>query len=150
MSLLDKVNEGIKSSMLGRDKVRLEALRGVKKEFLEAMTAKGAGNKLEDEQALKIIQKMVKQREDSAAMYRDAGRDELAESEFAEVEVLKEFLPKQLSPEEVALAVQKIVEELGASSMKDMGRVMGRATKELGAQADGKLIAEVVKKQLSE
>ncbi|MDO5036191.1 MAG: GatB/YqeY domain-containing protein [Porphyromonas sp.] len=149
MSLVEIINEGIKQAMLSKDKVRLETLRGVKKEFLEALTAKGAEHALSDDQALKIIQKMVKQREESVRMYREAGREELATSEEAEIKVLTEFLPEQLSPEAVLEAVQKIVTELGATSMKDMGRVMGVATKTLGSQADGKTISEIVKQLLA-
>lgn len=149
MGLVEQVNEGIKQAMLSRDKVRLEALRAMKKEFLEAMTAKGASHELDDEQALKIVAKLVKQREESASLYRDADRLELAEAEEAEAEVFKGFLPAQLSEEEIEAKVREIIARLGVADIKGMGQVMGTATKELGASAEGKVISQVVKKLLS-
>lgn len=149
MALLEQVNEGIKQAMLSRDKVRLEALRGIKKEFLEAMTAKGAAGELDDDHALKIIAKLVKQREESASLYRDADRLDLAEAEEAEAEVYRSFLPAQLSEEEIAEKVKEIISKLGVTDIKGMGKVMGVATKELGASADGKLISQIVRKLLS-
>ena len=149
MGLVQQVNEGIKQAMLSRDKVRLEALRAMKKEFLEAMTAKGASHELDDEQALKIVAKLVKQREESASLYRDADRLELAEAEEAEAEVFKGFLPAQLSEEEIEAKVREILARLGVADIKGMGQVMGTATKELGASAEGKVISQVVKKLLS-
>lgn len=149
MALLEQVNEGIKQAMLSRDKVRLEALRGIKKEFLEAMTAKGAAGELDDDHALKIIAKLVKQREESASLYRDADRLDLAEAEEAEAEVYRSFLPAQLSEEEITEKVKEIISKLGVTDIKGMGKVMGVATKELGASADGKLISQIVRKLLS-
>ena len=149
MGLVEQVNEGIKQAMLSRDKVRLEALRAMKKEFIEAMTAKGASHELDDEQALKIVAKLVKQREESASLYRDADRLELAEAEEAEAEVFKGFLPAQLSEEEIEAKVREIIARLGVADIKGMGQVMGTATKELGASAEGKVISQVVKKLLS-
>lgn len=149
MALIEQVNEGIKQAMLSRDKVRLEALRGIKKEFLEAMTAKGAAGELDDDHALKIIAKLVKQREESASLYRDADRLDLAEAEDAEAEVYRSFLPVQLSEEEIAEKVKEIISKLGVTDIKGMGKVMGVATKELGASADGKLISQIVRKLLS-
>lgn len=149
MALLEQVNEGIKQAMLSRDKVRLEALRGIKKEFLEAMTAKGAAGELDDDHALKIIAKLVKQREESASLYRDADRLDLAEAEEAEAEVYRSFLPAQLSEEEIAEKVKEMISKLGVTDIKGMGQVMGVATKELGASADGKLISQIVRKLLS-
>ena len=149
MALLAKVNEGIKQAMLSRDKVRLEALRGIKKEFLEAMTAKGAAGELDDDHALKIIAKLVKQREESASLYRDADRLDLAEAEDAEAEVYRSFLPAQLSEEEIPEKVKEMISKLGVTDIKGMGQVMGVATKELGASADGKLISQIVRKLLS-
>ena len=142
MALLEQVNEGIKQAMLSRDKVRLEALRGIKKEFLEAMTAKGAAGELDDDHALKIIAKLVKQREESASLYRDADRLDLAEAEDAEAEVYRSFLPAQLSEEEITEKVKEMISKLGVTDIKGMGQVMGVATKELGASADGKLIPD--------
>ncbi|MDD7438573.1 MAG: GatB/YqeY domain-containing protein [Bacteroidales bacterium] len=149
MGLVEQVNEGIKQAMLSRDKVRLEALRAMKKEFLEAMTAKGASHELSDEQALKIVAKLVKQREESASLYRDADRLELAEAEEAESEVFKGFLPVQLSEEEIEVKVRAIIDRLGVTDIKGMGQVMAAATKELGASAEGKVISQIVKKLLS-
>lgn len=149
MALIDQVNEGIKQAMLSRDKVRLEALRGIKKEFLEAMTAKGAAGELDDDHALKIIAKLVKQREESASLYRDADRLDLAEAEEAEAEVYRSFLPAQLSEEEITEKVKEMISKLGVTDIKGMGKVMGVATKELGASADGKLISQIVRKLLS-
>ena len=149
MALLEQVNEGIKQAMLSRDKVRLEALRGIKKEFLEAMTAKGAAGELDDDHALKIIAKLVKQREESASLYRDADRLDLAEAEEAEAEVYRSFLPAQLSEEEITEKVKEFISKLGVTDIKGMGQVMGVATKELGASADGKLISQIVRKLLS-
>ena len=149
MALIDQVNEGINQAMLSRDKVRLEALRGIKKEFLEAMTAKGAAGELDDDHALKIIAKLVKQREESASLYRDADRLDLAEAEEAEAEVYRSFLPAQLSEEEITEKVKEMISKLGVTDIKGMGQVMGVATKELGASADGKLISQIVRKLLS-
>ena len=149
MALLEQVNEEIKQAMLSRDKVRLEALRGIKKEFLEAMTAKGAAGELDDDHALKIIAKLVKQREESASLYRDADRLDLAEAEDAEAEVYRSFLPAQLSEEEITEKVKEMISKLGVTDIKGMGQVMGVATKELGASADGKLISQIVRKLLS-
>jgi len=149
MNLFETINEEIKKAMLAKDKVRLEALRGIKKEFLEAKTAKGANNELSDETALAILQKMAKQRKDSADIYLSQNRSDLAETELAQLNVIQEFLPRQMSPEELEEAVKKIIAAVGATSMKDMGKVMGVATKQLAGKAEGRLISEVVKKLLS-
>jgi len=148
MNLFDKISEDIKSAMLAKDKIRLEALRGVKKEFLEAKTAKGSDGELTDETATKIIVKMVKQRKDSAGIYAEQNRPELAEKELAEVAVLEEYLPKQMTPEELEAALKGIIEKTGATSAKDMGKVMGVASKELAGKAEGRAISEAVKKLL--
>ena len=121
MALFDQISEDIKKAMLAKEKVRLEALRGVKKEFLEAKTAKGSNGDLTDEAAVKILQKMVKQRKDSAQIYIDQNRPELAENELAEVAVIEAYLPKQMSDEELTAAVKEIISEVGATSAKDMG-----------------------------
>ena len=149
MDLFEKVSEDIKKAMLARDKVRLEALRGAKKEFLEAKTAKGANGELPDDKALKIIVKMVKQRKESAQIYTDNNRPELAENELAEAAVLEEYLPKQLSAEELEAEVRKIIEETGASSPKEMGKVLGVASKRLAGIAEGRAISETVKRLLN-
>ena len=135
--------------MLARDKVRLEALRGIKKEFLEAKTAKGAGGELTDETAIKILSKMAKQRKESAAIYAENNRPELAENELAEAKVIEEYLPKQLSPEELEAELKKIIAEVGAEGPKDMGKVMGMASKALAGRAEGRLISAKVKELLS-
>ncbi|HOM62646.1 MAG TPA: GatB/YqeY domain-containing protein [Dysgonamonadaceae bacterium] len=149
MNLFDTISEEIKKAMLAKDKVRLEALRGIKKEFLEAKTAKGANDELSDETATAILQKMVKQRKDSADIYTAQGRPDLAEDEIAQIKVIQDFLPSQLTAEELEAAVKKIVAEVGATSMKDMGKVMGVATKELAGRAEGRAVSEMVKKLLA-
>jgi Uncharacterized conserved protein len=145
MNLFDTISNDIKAAMLAKDKIRLEALRGVKKEFLEAKTAKGADGELSDEQAVKILVKMVKQRKDSAAIYQEQNRPELAEKELAEVVALEDYLPKQMSPEELEKALKEIITRVGASSPADMGKVMGVATKALAGKTEGRLISEAVK-----
>ncbi len=151
MNLFDKVSEDIKDAMRAKDKVRLEALRGIKKEFLEAKTAKGANDELSDDTAILILQKMVKQRKDSADIYKtQGGREDLAGDELAQVAVLEEYLPKQLSQEELDAKLTEIIAQVGATSPADMGKVMGGvATKALAGVAAGKAISETVKKLLS-
>lgn len=149
MSLFDQISNDIKTAMLAKDKVKLEALRNVKKFFLEAKTAPGANDTLSDEDALKIIQKLVKQGKDSAQIYTEQGRPDLAETELAQIHALEGYLPKQLSPEELEAALKKIIEEVGATSPKDMGKVMGAANKALAGKAEGRLISEAVKRLLA-
>ncbi len=148
MDLFEKVSADIKSAMLARQKVRLEALRGIKKEFLEAKTAKGGDGTLPDDAAMKILAKMAKQRRETAVIYQEQNRNDLAENELAEAAVIEEYLPKRLSAEQLEAEVKKIISETGATSMKDMGRVMGVASKALAGQADGKDISNIVKKLL--
>lgn len=149
MNLFDTVSQDIKSAMLAKDKVRLEALRGVKKEFLEAKTAKGGNGELTDDAALKIITKMVKQRRESASIYQEQNRPELAENELAEAAVLEAYLPQQLSEEELTAALQAIIAQVGAAGPQDMGKVMGVAAKQLAGRADGRAISNKVKELLS-
>jgi uncharacterized protein YqeY len=149
MTLFDQISEDIKAAMKARDKVRLETLRNIKKVFLEAKTAPGANDTLLDADALKIIAKLAKQGKETAVTYTQAGRQDLADAELAQVEVLESYLPKQLSSEEIEAEVKKIIAEVGASSMKDMGRVMGTASKQLAGKADGRVISEVVKRLLA-
>lgn len=149
MNLFDKVSEDIKDAMRAKDKIRLEALRGMKKEFLEAKTAKGAGDELSDEAAVQILQKMAKQRRDSAEIYTTQNREDLADKELAELAVIEGYLPKQLSQEELDSKVAEIITQVGASSPADMGKVMGVATKSLAGVAAGKAISETVKKLLN-
>ena len=148
-NLFDTINDEIKKAMLAKEKVRLEALRGVKKEFLEAKTAKGASDELSEEAMTAILQKMVKQRKDSAEIYSTQGRADLAEDEIAQLKVIQEFLPAQLSSEELESVVRSIIAETGSESMKDMGKVMGVATKQLAGKAEGRAISDMVKKLLS-
>lgn len=149
MDLFEKVSADIKAAMLARDKVRLETLRGIKKEFIEAKTAKGAEGVLTDDQAIKIMAKMVKQRRETAAIYAEQNRPELAENELAEANVIEEYLPKQLSDEELTVELKKIIEEIGATSMAQMGKVMGVASKALAGRADGKAISAKVRQLLA-
>lgn len=147
--LFDQINEDIKSAMKARDKVRLMTLRNIKKVFLEAKTAPGANDTLEDAQALKILQKLEKQGRESAKTYADAGRQDLADDELAQVRVIAEYLPQQLSEAEIEARVKAIIADLHAESRKDMGRVMGAAQKQLAGQADGRLIAAVASRLLA-
>ncbi|MBE6305512.1 MAG: GatB/YqeY domain-containing protein [Bacteroidales bacterium] len=149
MNLFDQISADIKSAMLAREKVRLEALRGVKKEFIEAKTAKGANGELTDEVAMKILAKMVKQRKETAELYAAQNRPELAENELAEAAVIEGYLPKALSEEELTAELKKIIAEVGATSAKEMGRVMGVASKALAGRADGKVISAKVRELLS-
>ena len=149
MALFEKVNEDIKTAMKERDKVALETLRNIKKVFLEAKTAPGANDTLEDADALKIIQKLAKQGKESAQTYIDAGRQELADAELAQVSVIERYLPEQLSEAEIEKIVKTIIDQTGAASMKDMGKVMGMANKQLAGKADGKTISGIVKKLLA-
>ena len=149
MSLFDQVSEDIKDAMRAKDKIRLEALRGMKKEFLEAKTAKGASDEFSDEAAIQILQKMAKQRRDSAEIYNGQDRADLAEKELAELAVIETYLPKQLSQEELDVKIAEIISQVGAFSPADMGKVMGVATKALAGVAAGKAISETVKKLLN-
>lgn len=149
MDLFDKISADIKAAMLAREKVRLETLRGIKKEFLEAKTAKGADGQLTDEQATKILAKMAKQRRETAAIYAEQNRPELAENELAEATVIEEYLPKQLSDEELTAELRRIIAETGATSQKEMGKVMGVASKALAGRADGKVISAKVRELLA-
>lgn len=148
MTLFDQVSKDIIAAMKAKDKVRLEALRNIKKYFIEAKTAPGSGDELSDEAALKIITKLAKQGRDTAALYKEKGRDDLAAEEAAQAAVVEEYLPKQLTADELQAAVKEIIAQTGASSMKDMGKVMGIASKQLAGQADGRAISEVVKQLL--
>lgn len=149
MNLFDKVSGDIKTAMLARDKVRLEALRGIKKEFLEAKTAKGGDGELSDDAALKILAKMVKQRKESASIYTEQNRKDLAGEELAQATIIEEYLPKQLSEEELTAALKEIIARVGATSAKEMGKVMGTATKELAGKAEGKAISAKVRELLA-
>ena len=148
MALFDQISKDIVAAMKAKDKVRLEALRNIKKVFIEAKTAPGANDTLDDAAALKILQKLAKQGNDSAALYKGQNREDLAEAELAQVAVIESYLPKPMSSEEIENAVKDIISQTGASSIKEMGKVMGIASKQLAGKADGKTISEIVKKLL--
>lgn len=149
MTLFEQVSKDIVVAMKAQDKVRLQALRNIKKYFIEAKTAPGANDTLEDAAALKILAKLAKQGRDTAALYTEQGRPDLAEEEMAQAQVVEEYLPKALSAEELEAEVKAIIAETGASSPKDMGKVMGVATKKLAGRADGKAISALVKQLLA-
>ena len=150
MTIFDQVSEDIKKAMLAKDKVALDALRGIKKEFLEAKTAKGGDGELHDDKALQILQKMVKQRKESAQMYIDANRPELAEEELAQCKIIERYLPAMLSEEELTAALKEIIAQVGATGPQDMGKVMGVATKQLAGKAEGKAINLKVRELLAQ
>lgn len=149
MSLVDNINADIKSAMRAKEKEKLEALRAVKSAILLAQTEKGGDEGLKEEQEIALLQKQVKQRKDAAEMYKANGRDELAEKEMVQADVIAGYLPAQMSDEELTAAIKAIIEKVGATSPKEMGKVMGAASKELGGKAEGKAIADKVKQILS-
>jgi uncharacterized protein len=150
MNLFDKINEDIKTTMLAREKEKLEALRAIKAAFLVAKTEKGAPSELTSDMELKIIQKLVKQRKESAEIYISQGRKDLHDIEMFEASVIEQYLPKQLDAVELKKILKAIIEKVGAKTPSDMGKVMGVASKELAGKADGRLIAETVKILLTE
>lgn len=149
MDLFDQISEDIKAAMKARDRVRLDTLRNIKKVFLEAKTAPGANDTLDDAKALKILQKLAKQGKESAETFSQANRKDLADGELAQVKVIEEYLPKPLSEEEITAKVKEIIAQTGASSMKDMGKVMGIASKQMAGRAEGGTISAIVKKLLA-
>lgn len=149
MSLQKKVMDAMKLAMKEKNSIALQALRAVKAAILLAQTESGAKIELTEPEEIKLVQKLVKQRKDSAAIYNEQGRNDLADPELAEAAVLEQFLPEQLGEEEIAKIVDEIIEQTGASSMKDMGKVMGMANSTLAGRADGKTISGVVKSRLS-
>lgn len=149
MSLFDTISEDIKKAMLAKERVKLDALRGIKKELLEAKTAKSAQGELTDEVAIAVIQKMAKQRRDSAEIYTSQGRPDLAEKEQEELAVIESYLPKQLTAEELEAELKAIITQVGATSPADMGKVMGVATKKLAGVTNGKAISDAVKRLLA-
>lgn len=149
MSIFDSVSNGIKEAMLSKDKVRLEALRAIKKEFIEAKTAKGASGELTDEAAMKILAKMVKQRKESAEIFVSNNRSDLADANLAEAAIIEEFLPARMSEAELEEALKEIIARLGVTLPQQMGMVMGAATKQLAGRADGRAISAKVKELLS-
>lgn len=147
--MFDKISADIKTAMLAHDKISLETLRGIKKEFLEAKTAKGSDGNLSDDAAIKILQKMAKQRKESAQIYAEQNRPELAENELAEAVVIEKYLPAQMSNAELETAVAAIIAQVGATGPQDMGKVMGTASKQLAGKTEGRLISEKVKALLA-
>jgi uncharacterized protein YqeY len=150
MSLQEKVMSEMKLAMKAKDTVALESLRAIKSALLLAKTDKGGGAELSEEDEVKLVQKLVKQRKDSAAIFTEQGRYDLAEPELAQVAVIEKFLPEQLTEEEIEKVVIQTIEAIGASGMKDMGKVMGMVSKELAGQADGKTISTIVKRKLAQ
>lgn len=148
MSLQNQVMEKLKEAMKSKDTLALQALRAIKSALLLEQTS-GSGSDLSSEAEIKLIQKLVKQRKDSATLYQEQGREDLAQPELEEAAVIEQFLPKQLSEEEVKTIVSDIISKTGATGMQDMGKVMGLASKELAGQSDGKTISSVVKALLS-
>ncbi len=149
MTLFDQVSKDIIAAMKAKDKIRLEALRNIKKYFIEAKTAPGANDMLDDAMALKILAKLAKQGRDTAALYHEQQRPDLAAEEEAQAKIIEEYLPQALSAEELEAAIAAIIKELGVTSLKDMGKVMGVASKRLAGRADGKAISSMVRQILS-
>ena len=148
MALEQQIQKDIMTAMKAKDQIRLNAVRSIKSAILLAKTAEGASGELTDGDIVKLIQKLAKQRKEAAEQYVAAGRQELADNELAEAEVLATYLPKQLTPEEVEAKLKEIIAEVGASAPSDMGKVMGVATKRLAGLADGKTISGIVRKLL--
>ncbi len=149
MALFEQISEDIKKAMLARNQMELNALRGVKKEFLEAKTAKGGSGELTDDVAIKILQKMAKQGKDAATIFTEQNREDLAQEYLAQVAVYERYLPKQMSEDELDAVIRAIVEQVGATSPKDMGKVMGVASKQLSGKAEGRAISDKVKQILA-
>jgi len=149
MSLQQQVMEKMKEAMKAKDKIALESLRAIKSALLLAQTESGSDGEISEQAEIQLVQKLVKQRKDSAAIYKEQGREDLAAPELAQVAVIEQFLPEQLTEEEIEKVVVLTIQELGASGMKDMGKVMGVVSKELSGQADGKTISAIVRSKLA-
>ena len=149
MNFQDQLNSKLKSAMREKNKVALESLRAIKSAMLLLQTQSGAKETPDDNEITKLLQKLVKQRKESASIYREQGRVDLAEPEEAQISIISQFLPEQLSPEEVEKVIDEVIQLVGATTMKDMSKVMGMANKKMAGKADGKIIAEIVKKRLS-
>lgn len=149
MALQQQIDQDIKSAMLAKEEARLRGLRAIKAALLLARTEKGASESLTEESEIKVLQKLIKQRKESAEIYKTQNREDLYKVEIEEMEVIEAYLPKQLDREEIVVSVKDIIARTGASTIKDMGKVMGLANKELAGKADGKTISEVVKELLS-
>ena len=148
MNFQDQLNSKLKAAMREKNKVALESLRAIKSAILLLQTQSGAKETPDDAEITKLLQKLVKQRKESASIFREQGRVDLAEPEEAQIEIISQFLPEQLSAEEVEKVIDEVIQSVGATTMKEMGKVMGMANKQLAGKADGKLIAEIVKKCL--
>ncbi len=149
MKLTEQIDADLKAAMLAKDEVRKLTIRGIKKEIIEARTAPGATGDVTDEDVVKIVSKMLKQRKESATIYVEQGRPELADSELAEAAILEVYLPKQLSSEELTAALKAIMEQVGAQGPKDMGKVMGVASKQLAGKVEGRVLSDTVKQLLN-
>jgi uncharacterized protein YqeY len=149
MNLENTINQDIKAAMLAKDKKTLEALRAVKAAILLAKTDKGTGGEVAEDTEMKILQKLVKQRRESAELYKSQNREDLVEEELFQMSAIEKYLPEQMGEDDIRKVVQEVITETGASSMKDMGRTMGMASKKLAGQADNKLVAQIVKELLS-
>ena len=149
MSLQERIMSQLKDAMRAKDAVKLEALRAIKSGLLLAQTETGSKEAISEEEEIKLLQKLVKQRKDSAAIYKEQNREDLAKPELDQAAVIEQFLPEQLSEEEVEAKVDEIIAQTGAEGMKDMGKVMGLASQELAGKADGKTISMIVKRKLS-
>lgn len=149
MSLQQKIMASMKEAMKSKNTIALEALRAVKSEILLAKTSAGGGEELSEEQEVKLLQKLVKQRKDSATLFAEQGRQDLAEPELAQAAVIEQFLPEQLGEEEIAAIVGEIIAATGAEGMKDMGKVMGQATAKIAGRADGKTVSTIVRNKLA-
>lgn len=149
MNLMEKITEDLKSAMKNKEKEKLEAIRAVKTALLLARTESGAGDNMSEEDEIKLLQKLVKQRRESAIEYSKQNREDLATKEIIEADVISTYLPTQMSTEEIEAGVKAVISEVGAAGMKDMGKVMAAASKQFAGRADGKAISEAVKKMLS-
>ena len=149
MAVLSNLSEEIKNAMREKDSLKLESLRAIKSALILAQTASGADANLNEEASIKLLQRLVKQRKESALIYKEQGRNDLAEPEEAQAKIIASFLPEQLSEEEVIKIVSEVISQTGAEGIKDMGKVMGVTSKKLAGKAEGRLIADIVKKKLS-
>ena len=149
MSLINKISDSIKNAMKSKDSISLESLRAIKSSLLLAKTQKGASNDLSEREEIKILQKLVKQRKESAEIYKSQNRNDLAETELRQAKIIEKFLPDQLELNEIERIISELIVEIDADGMKDMGKVMGQATKKLSGKADGKTISNIVRSKLS-
>ena len=149
MGIWEKINQDLKQAMKEKDKFRLEAIRAIKSQILLLKTKKGANNSIDEADILKVIQKMLKQRKESAQLYKDKGREDLAHEELMQAKYIEQYLPQQMSEEELKTELKKIIEELGAQTMREIGKVMAVATKQFAGRADNRKISQIVKQLLT-